>query len=540
MLRGTLIVGIGTLFSRILGMLRDMATAATLGMSVDGVMDSFVVAFRLPDVARRLFGDGALGIGFIPVFGRLWATDRQKAWTLLSVALGWVFLFLTGFVLIGEFCCWIGFTYFHPDSRVYLISHLLALLLPYLILICMAAIASATLQMLGRFEIPAMIPPILSIIWLFGILVAAPYFSDDPTDQCYLLTICILIAGVIQFFIHFPILRAYGFRFDFRPRLVRPEVAEVFRGFFPQLFSLMSLQLNILAASGVAWLFSGPPDQIVAWLGDFVHYPLRPGAASAIYYSERLYEFPQGLIGLALATAIYPLLAQHAARKNFKSLGEDLTLGLRIQFVFSIPAGIGLMLFSEKLAHLLFQRGAFTPSDMARTADMIFWFGTGVWAFCALPILIRAFYVLGDTRTPFRVGVLCCLLNIVFALAFIWPFGEEGLAIAASLAAGVQSLLLLGLFVLRHGHINHRGILVSIFRAGIASGLMAICVLTVMSTIPGQDSVSDIIHLILGGSVGIFVFLFVHRFLGGRELGILVRGRLRKTSPGKPNSRRRS
>lgn len=539
MLRGTLIVGLGTLFSRILGMLRDMATAATLGMSVGGVMDSFVVAFRLPDVARRLFGDGALGVGFIPVFGRLWQTDRPKAWLLFSAVLGRVFLYLTLFVLLGEVLCWVGFTYFHPDSRVYLISHLLALLLPYLILICMAAIASATLQMLGRFEVPAMIPPILNIVWLIGILVVAPRFSSDPTDQCYLLTICILVAGVIQFFIHFPILRAYGFQLDFRFQLVRPEVREVFRGFFPQLFSLMSLQLNILAASGVAWLFSGPPGEMARWLGHLVAYPLRPGAASAIYYSERLYEFPQGLIGLAVATAIYPLLAHHAARRNFKALGEDLTLGLRIQFVFSIPAGVGLMLFAEKLAHLLFQRGAFTPSDMARTADMIFWFGAGVWAFCALPILIRAFYVLGDIRTPFRVGLLCCLLNILFAVTFIWPFGEEGLAIAASLAAGIQSLLLLVLFIRRHGHIDRKGILATVFRSGFASALMALAVLGVMEVIPGEDSLSDLANIFLGGSVGVFVFLFAHRFLGGREPGILLRGRLRKTTETSKRDRRR-
>ncbi len=201
-------------------------------------------------------------------------------------------------------------------------------------------------------------------------------------------------------------------------------------------------------------------------------------------------------------------------------------------------------ILARKLAHLLFQRGAFTPSDMARTADMIFWFGSGVWAFCALPILIRAFYVLDDIRTPFRVGMFCCLLNVVFALVFIWPFGEEGLAIAASLAAGIQSLLLLGLLVFRHSRIHLRstfmGIVVSIFRAAIASGFMALCVWAVMSAIPGQDSVSDLIHLVLGGSVGIFVFLFTHRFRGGRELGILFRGQLRKISPNKPRARRHS
>ncbi|MDR2705810.1 MAG: murein biosynthesis integral membrane protein MurJ [Planctomycetaceae bacterium] len=539
MLRGTLIIGIGTLLSRILGMFRDVATAAMLGMSVGGVMDSFVLAFRLPDIARRLFGDGTLSISFIPVFSKVWQQDQKKAWTLLSVMLLWVFFFLTGFVLIGEILCGVGFTIFHPDSKVYLTSHLLALLLPYLILICMAAITSATLQTLGHFSLPAAIPSILNMIWLLGILLIAPRLTNDPASQCYLLTVCILIAGIIQFFIHIPFLKSYGYSPNFDFSRVSVEIVQIFHGFFPQLFGLMSIQLNILMASGIAWLFTGSPEETIRWLGRVVTFPMHSGAVSAIYYSERLYEFPQGLIGLAIATAIYPLLSQHAARKNYAALGEDLSLGLRVQFMFSIPAGVGLMLMSEKLSHLLFQRGAFTPDDMARTADLVFWFGLGVWAFCSLPIMIRAFYVLGDIWNPFWIGLLSCVLNMVLGLFLIWWMAEQGLALSASIAAGSQSLILFLIFVRKYRAIEVRSIIFGVIRSCIATLAMSLIVAIIMKALPGESSRDDIIHLLLGGVVGIFVFSVVYRFVGGRELGQIIRNVIKKKAAPKPERKRK-
>lgn len=523
--------------SRMLGMLRDIVTAATLGMSVGGVMDSFVVAFRLPDIARKLFGEGSLAISFLPVFAKTWQQDRRKAWALLSVTLAYVFSALTAFVLVGEILCWIGFSLFPPESKVYLISHYLALLLPYLILIGLAAVASASLQVFGKFSLPAMIPLILNIVWLLTLLIIAPRLTSEPAMQCYILTISIVVAGFLQFFVSFPKLKQFGFKLDFRFKDVAKEVRQVFSGFFPQLFGLMSVQLNLLTASAIAWLFAGPQDGMIRWLGALVPFPMERGAASAIYYSERLFEFPQGLIGLTIATVIYPLLSRHATRRDFKSFGEDLSLGMRIQLVFSIPAGLGLMLFSDRLAHLLFQRGAFTPTDTFRTADMIFWFGCGVWAFCSLPIVIRAFYVLGDIRTPCRVGILGGLMNTLLGLTLIWFMQEEGLALAISATAACQFLLLFWCFASKHGHIDFKGIIACIGRAVISAILMTLAIIVIMKTLPGQDSVSDILHIVLGGGVGTVVYFTALRALGGRELGVLARGKLRKVN--RPTKRKR-
>ena len=524
MFRGTFILGIGTLASRLLGLLRDVVTAATLGMSAGGLMDAFVAAFRLPDVARRFFGDGSLGISFIPVFTKTWQEDRQKAWVLLSVNLYKVFFYLLAFVLVGEWFCWMGIRYFPPEGRVVLTARLLVFLLPYLILICMAAVCSAAMQALGRFTISTIVPPILNVIWLFGLLVIAPLYSHDPEVQCSILTICILVAGVVQVLLHLPFLKKNGFRFHLNFALVSPETREVFKNFFPKIFGLTSIHLNILSATCVAWFFSGGEGAPIRWLGGVLTYPLRPGAAAAIYYSERVYEFPQGLIGLAIAMAIYPLLSHHAARKNYKALSEDLTLGLRIQFMLAIPAGCGLMLLSDSLTHLLFQRGAFSVTDTTRTADMVFWFCTGIWAFCALPLIVRAFYTLEDIRTPCRLGLAGLLLNIVLGLLLIFPMQEQGLALAISLTAGVQSIVLVSVFTRKHGYIDFPALATSLTRTCVAAGVMTIVIRMIIQTIPGPGSLDDLLRIILCAVVGVFVFFVVHRSLGGRELGILCRG----------------
>jgi len=336
-----------------------------------------------------------------------------------------------------------------------------------------------------------------------------------------------LFSGILQFAIHLPFLRANGFRFHLNLAAVSPETKKIFKNLFPEIFGLASIHLNVLSATFIAWLFSGGVDQSIQWLGNAMMYPLRPGSAAAIYYSERMFEFPQGLIGLAIAMAIYPLLSRHVANKNFTALKDDLTLGLRIQFMLAIPAGCGLMLLSESLVHLLFQRGAFSTEDTARTADLIFWFGTGIWAFCAQPIIVRAFYTLGDIKTPCRLGLFGMFLNIMLGMLLIFRMQEQGLALALSLTAGIQSLCLLYIFTRKYRYIDVPKLIASIVRICIASGVMLVILCLMIPVLPGSGSLADLLRITLCTVVGAFVFFVVHRALGGRELGILMRGGFR-------------
>lgn len=528
MLRGTLVTGAGTLVSRVLGMLRDAATAAMLGMSSGGVMDAFVFAFRLPDVARRIFGEGSLSVGFIPVFAKLRHENPEKAWALFSVTLFHVFLFLTAFVVVGEGVCWAALAFFEKTSKVYLAAHLMSVMLPYLILICMAALCAAALQTLGRFAVVSLVPIVLNLVWLGGILFVVPLWTDDPAGRCYLLALCVLLAGIIQFCIQLPVLFKLGFRFRLDFSGVRSEMGTVLRNTPASMIGLMSIQLNLLVASALCWAFSGPADVPIRWLGRLVDYPLHAGSVSAIYYSERLFEFPQGLIGMAVATAIYPLISRHAAGKDYRALSEDLSLAVRLQFALGIPAGVGLMLLSHRLAHLLYQRGAFTPMDTYRTADMIFWFGFGVWAFCTIPVMVRGFYAVGDIRTPLRVGLACGGLNLLLCGFLIWPLREKGIAVAISLSAAVQSSVLIFRYSQKHGMIRLRTLFAAAVRALLASLFMAAVAGTIMECLPGRDSLADLQHIFAAGGVGALVYLVSYRVFGGREIGLLVRGEERR------------
>lgn len=508
-------------------MFRDAATAATLGMSAGGIMDSFTLAFRLPDVARRMFGEGSLSVSFIPVFTRLWNTDRNKAWTLLCAVLSCFLIALLGFVLVGELLCFLGICFFPDYSKMHLVSQLTSLMLPYLILICLAAIAAATLQSLNNFSIPSLIPTILNICWLLGILIFAPLFTKDPLQRCFILTGFILFAGVIQLGIQVPFLRKHGFRIRCgnwtRWKSVKSELREIRDSFFPTMIGLMGTQLNILAACMIAWVFSGNMEHSIWWLGDVVLYPLQIGSASSIYFSERLYEFPQGLIGIAIATVIYPMLSRHATRGDFNAIAEDLTFGIRVIFALAIPSGIGLMFLSDNLAHLLYQRGVFTPADTERTADMIYYFSFGVCGFCSIPLLARAFYAVGDIRTPFRIAGASFAVNFFFGFSMIWYMQEKGLAIAAGLSANLHALVLLVVFARKYHLIDFRTLLFAIVRSCIASAAMGAAVMVIMDLIHGGSSLHDLLRIGFSSSIGFAVFMGIYMILGGREMQMFLK-----------------
>lgn len=530
----TLVMALGTLLSRVLGMFRDAATAAVLGMS-GGIMDSFVLAFRLPDATRRMFGEGSLSVSFIPIFARLWQEDRQKAWAFLTAVLIRFFFILTFLILLSEGIC-LGVLSSYPDhSRVHLVCQMSALMMPYLLLICLAAIAAATLQTFGKFFVPSLIPTILNIFWLFGILILAPALTKDAQIRCFILIGCILCAGFVQLGVQLFLLRKFGLQLIWNSQSVGKEIREVRNTFFPTMLGLMGTQLNVLLASAIAWAFSGSAHEGIWWLGRVVFYPLRAGATSAIYFSERLYEFPQGLLGIAIATVVYPTMSRYAAKKDMKAVGEELSFGLRIVLSLAIPAGVGLMLLSDNFAHLFYQRGAFLPEDTYRTADMIFGFSFGVAGFCAIPLLARTFYALGDIWTPCLVVLFSASLFVVFGLAFIWSMSEQGLAYAASLSATVHAATLIGICAKRHDLINFTKLFIALARSGLASAVMACVIMVILQEIHGEGSIYDIYRISCSTFFGVITFGIVYFILGGEDIQKL----LRKKNDGKDNRRKK-
>ncbi|MGH7200279.1 MAG: lipid II flippase MurJ, partial [Planctomycetaceae bacterium] len=309
------LVSLLTLLSRVLGLARDVGMAVVFGGGP--VMDAFSVAFRLPNLARRLFGEGALTAAFLPVFVReLEAhSGRQSAWKLASAVLGLLAITLTALVLIAEALLiglmeWGGFS-----AETDLLLGLTAVLLPYLIVICVAAQISAVQHALGQFAWPALLPALLNVIWIAALAVAVWLFETDR-QRIYAVAVCVMLAGVVQVLAPLPALWRLGFRFDAGWWSARRQVQEIARAMLPVVLGLSVTQLNTFADSLIAWGFAAPlgASDATMPLPGGPAYPLDSGTASALYFGQRMYQFPLGVFGVALGTVLFPLLARHAER----------------------------------------------------------------------------------------------------------------------------------------------------------------------------------------------------------------------------------
>jgi putative peptidoglycan lipid II flippase len=498
---GTAITSAGTLVSRVLGLVRDTATAALFGLAAGGVLDALVVAFRIPNLFRALFGEGALTASYLPVFSDAWERDRSAAWRIFRSVNSWLAKALFGITVAAEAGIGIWVWLARGDSHALLLAGLSAVLLPYLILVCLAAVTSATLQGLGRFSAPALAPAVLNSFWILGAVIVAPRIASDAVGQAYILAVCVLLGGLAQWAVQWPSLREEGFQLNIHSSLVTghlqrtndkgqgtlPELARIRRGMIPTTLALTVTQLNTLADSLVAWILAAPrgSSRIIPWLG--VEYPMEQGAAAALYFGERLYQFPLGLIGIAVATVVFPLLARHTARGDLAAVGEDLTRGLRLVFLVAVPSAVGLVVLAEPIARLMFEHGQFTAADTARTARIIAVYGSGVWAYCALPVLVRGFYAMGDRATPLRIALGAVALNLTLDLSLIWWLAETGLAAATVVSASSQMVVLAVLFSRRHVRLGWAKLAATMARAAIASVAMALAGMLLLRTTSNVD-----------------------------------------------------
>jgi putative peptidoglycan lipid II flippase len=521
-----------TLLSRLLGMLRDVATAWMFGASGSGVMDALVMAFRIPDLFRRLFGEGALTASYLPVISERLQEDRRSAEQLASATLASFTVLVCAIVVVCEIASAVLLTREQSES-VRMMLGFTSALLPYVLLVSLTAQLSATLHGLTHFTAPAIASSLLNICWLVGIGVAV-YTTDDKTTRAYVLIGSLLVAGTLQTLLQLVVLWQLNFRFRWNWTASRPYLKRVVGTMFPTLLGLSVTQINTLCDSVMAWTFSTGPagPATISWLGDAV-FPMKQGAASATYYGERLYMFPFGLIGIATATVIFPLLSQHAARGRLEQFGRDLTAGVRLVLFLAIPASIGMYLLAEPIVRLLFQRGEFTVEDTIRTAAMIRGYAIGVWAYCLIPVVVRGYYALGDLKTPVRVGLITIAANTGLNIMLMWQYSEMGLSLATAATSIVQVVVLVALFSRSGTQIFFVELIRSIAQIVAASILMAATGWMLSTWVPypssGWGRVFEVAIPLLGC---VIVYFSTARIFRSRELDELVRGMLRK-KPGK-------
>ena len=523
LITGAGVTSLGTFASRILGMFRDVATAALLGLAGGGVMDAFVIAFRIPNLFRRLFGEGALAASYLPVLSAELERDRRAAWQLASVVFTWLAIILACLVALGEIACGLVWLFWGNQPGVGLLVGLAAVMMPYMFFICLTAQVAATLHACSRFGVPALVPTVLNVSWLVGALLIAPRFAPHREAQAYVLAFSILTAGVLQLAVQLPVLRQLGFRFDYNWSAARVAVRNIALAMGPMVLGLTITQINTLLDSLIAWGLAQTPQgpSHIAWLGG-APYPMQQGAAAAVYFGERLYQFPLGILGIAVATAIFPLLSRHAARGDRRQLGADLTLGLRLVLFLGIPASLGLVILAQPLARLLFERGQFTAADTARTARMIASYAAGVWAYCALPVLVRGYYALGDRVTPIKIGSMVVCLNLTLNLLLIWPLAEAGLAVATAISAAMHAIVLTVTFSRRKIRLEWRILGATAGRAAFATLIMALAGYGTLSTVAAGDGLTGrLLRVVVPLVVSMAVYCAAYSAAGGREIAIL-------------------
>jgi putative peptidoglycan lipid II flippase len=518
---GFRVVSIFTFASRILGLARDMVMAAMFGAGP--LMDAFSVAFRIPNLARRLFGEGALTAAFLPIFVREHEREGAHAAndlvTAAALCLGGALFALVLLIELG--LAVIGLLVPMSDDWRLLVL-LTAVMLPYALLICVTALLNAVLHSLHRFAWPAFVPIILNVLWMAAIAIAA-VLSDDPRARIQWVAWSVVFSGVVQLAFSGVAVRRAGVQFSNRWRRARPLVNEVVQTMLPVILVMSITQLNSLFDSLLAWGLSAPPGGAPSAL------PLESGTASALYFAQRMYQFPLGVFGVALGTVLFPLLSRHTERGELAQVGRDLTLGMRLTLAIGLPASLGLILLREPIAVAFFERGAFTSEDSALTARCIAAYGVGVWSNVGLHIIHRGFFALGERRIPTRIGLTAVGVNLTLNLLLIWPLAGAGLALSTALASIFQFVLTVAAYQRLTGLLDLPSIGRAATKSLLVTAAMGIACLAAMGWLPmGGTLLERVLSLIgpIGVSAG--VYLGVAKLIGLEEPFVLL---LKKSRP---------
>lgn len=509
-IRSALVIGAFTSMSRFLGMVRDLLTAGVFGTSL--AMSAFVVAFRIPNLFRRLFGEGALSSAFVPVYMETRRNEGEAtAWTLAARVLSLASVLLIALTALG--CLAAGFllTRADPESQRAMILPLTQIMLPYMIFICLAALCAAILNSHRHFTIPALSPSLMNLTWIFSVLVICPLMGDTLEEKIYGLAWGVLLSGLIQFAMQLPVLRRYGFAFRFTLVWNDPRVWRVFTLMGPATLGLAVTQINTMVNSLLA-----------AWIG--------PWAPAALFYSERLLYFPQGILATAMSTVLLPVFAGCAAEKRLDDLLRTMNHSLRLLSFVMIPASIGLFVLARPIIQMLFEWGNFSAQSTDLTTIALQCYAPGLLVFSLSKVFVPAFYAHQDTRTPVKVGIACVLLNLFLNILFILTLPtylkHAGLAAATVIAEAFNGFTLAWLVHRRFGSPGWWPMILSAGKALLASlvmgGFILLALPAVMAVVGGWIPVvkiAQVVSVLVVITGGVILYLLVAFSLRCPECG---------------------
>ena len=422
LLRSTAVVSAMTFVSRVLGFVRDMIIARAFGAGL--ATDAFFVAFRIPNLLRRLFAEGAFSLAFVPVFAEYRERHTDELRDLVDRVTGTLSLILLAVTVVGVLAAPGLVLVFAPGfadnaAQSELTAAMLRLTFPYLLFVSLTACAGGMLNSYGRFAVPALTPALLNIVLILAAVWLAPQLEQPITALAW----GVLIAGIAQLAVQLPFLYRLGLLPRPRWGWHYPGVQRILKLMLPTLFGSSVAQINLLF------------DTLLASL-------LVTGSVSWLYYSDRLLEFPLGVFGVALGTVILPKLSREHASASASDFNRTLDWALRWALLIGLPASVALAVLAGPLLVSLFQYGAFTAEDARMAQRSLIAFAFGLQAFILIKVLAPGFYARQDTRTPVRIGIIAMVSNMGLNLLLIWPLAHAGLALATTLAACLNAGLL--------------------------------------------------------------------------------------------------
>jgi len=415
------VVSLLTVVSRVLGLVRESLTAGIFGVAAP--LSAFYTAYRLPNLFRRLLGEGSLTAAFLPTLQEaLHEHGRPGAFALLNKVASWLLLVTCAVVALAMVVFSQSRVFPGQEERWYVAADLTVILFPYLVFVCIAAAFNATLNVLEHFTEPALSPIWLNLAWIAALGGAGLHFAHTPLGELHWLCAGVLAGGFLQMGVPAVVLMREGWRprFDFA---LSPQVREIAGLMTPGFFGSAIYQVNI-------------------FVGGVLAYAVNDSAAALLFIANRLMELPIGVFAIAVSTVVYPLIARHAVERKFPAMADDYRKGIRLILVINVPAALGLALLSTPIIRLLFQHGAFNAENTRAMAPILALFAIGMPFFSVVNLTVRAFYALKDTTTPVRVAAVDFVVNLVLSLALMRRFGAAGLVMASTTAIIVQTLLL--------------------------------------------------------------------------------------------------
>jgi len=418
----------------VLGLVRDQVLAARFGAGND--MDAFIVAFRMPNLARDLFAEGAMSAAFVPTFTRaLTAHGKASAWRLGNNVLNALLIVTGSLVAIGVVFAQPMVAAYAADfasvpGKLELTMRMTRVMLPFLVMVAMAAALMGMLNSLHHYFVPALAPAMFNVATIVGVFTLVPLMPALGWPPIMAIAIAAMAGGVGQVAMQWPSLRREGFRyravFDWRD----PGLRQVLLLMGPGTLGLAATQVNIFVNTLLATSQG-------------------TGAVSWLTYAFRLMYLPIGLFGVSIATAVLPAVSRHAAVDDLGRVRETLSRGVSLMLMLSVPATFGLIMLATPIVQLLFERGQFLPADTAPTAAALRFYAVGLIGYSTARIASPAFYALRQSRVPVAVSVGTIAVNIVLSLELVGAMGFRGLALGTSLAALVNGALLV-LLLRRH------------------------------------------------------------------------------------------